>query len=175
MTCDDERPAYLDPSQPVEKRVEDLLSRMTLEEKVGQMCQYSGFSEQHEKLIREGRVGSLLNVFGAENVNRVQRVSVEHSRLGIPLIFGLDVIHGYVTTFPIPLGLASTWDPDIVKRSASVAALEASSDGINWTFAPMWVSPETPDGAGLRRVLERTRTSAPSWPRLWWLSFKEKE
>lgn len=136
-TCDDERPAYLDPSQPVEKRVEDLLSRMTLEEKVGQMCQYSGFSEQHEKLIREGRVGSLLNVFGAENVNRVQRVSVEHSRLGIPLIFGLDVIHGYVTTFPIPLGLASTWDPDIVKRSASVAALEASSDGINWTFAPM--------------------------------------
>jgi beta-glucosidase len=132
-----ERPAYLDPSQPVERRVDDLLSRMTLEEKVGQMCQYSGFSEQHESMIREGRVGSLLNVFGAENVNRIQRIAVEHSRLGVPLIFGLDVLHGYVTTFPIPLGLASTWDPEVVKRAASAAALEASSDGINWTFAPM--------------------------------------
>ncbi|MEM2921559.1 MAG: glycoside hydrolase family 3 N-terminal domain-containing protein, partial [Candidatus Bathyarchaeia archaeon] len=114
-----EKPVYLDPSQPVEKRVEDLLGRMTLEEKVGQLCQYSGFSEQNEDIIREGRVGSLLNVFGAEKVNRVQSIAVKNSRLGIPLIFGLDVLHGYVTTLPIPLGLASTWDPEIVKRAAS--------------------------------------------------------
>ncbi|MDH5688787.1 MAG: beta-glucosidase BglX [Candidatus Bathyarchaeota archaeon] len=125
------------PEQPIDKRVEDLLGRMTLEEKVGQMCQYSGFSEQREVLVKEGRVGSFLNVLGAENTNKVQRMAVEHSRLGIPLIFGLDVIHGYSTIFPIPLGLASCWDPDTVRKAASIAAAEAASEGIHWTFAPM--------------------------------------
>jgi len=127
----------LDPSQPIDRRVEDLLARMTLEEKVGQMCQYSGITMEYERMIREGRIGSLLNVFGADETNRIQRIAVEESRLGIPLIFGLDVLHGYKTIFPIPLGLASTWDPDIVRRAASIAAAEAAADGVHWTFAPM--------------------------------------
>jgi len=133
----EERRTYLDAREPINRRVEDLLGRMTLEEKIGQMCQYSGFSEEYEALVKEGKVGSFLNVDGAENTNRVQRIAVEQSRLGIPLIFGLDVIHGYSTIFPIPLGLASTWDPDVVKKAASIAAVEAASGGVHWTFAPM--------------------------------------
>ncbi len=131
------KPVYLDPNQPIDKRVEDLLRRMTLEEKVGQMCQYSGFSESFEPLVKEGKIGSFLNVPGAENSNRIQKIAVEQSRLGIPLIFGLDVIHGYSTIFPIPLGWTSSWDPDLVKKAASIAAKEASSEGVHWTFAPM--------------------------------------
>ncbi|MGQ9515253.1 MAG: glycoside hydrolase family 3 N-terminal domain-containing protein [Thermoproteota archaeon] len=131
------KPVYLNPKQPIEKRIEDLLSKMTLDEKVGQMCQYSGFSKEYETLVREGKVGSFLNVIGAEETNRIQRIAVEQTRLGIPLIFGLDVIHGYSTIFPIPLGLASSWDPEMAKKTASVAAAEASSQGIHWTFAPM--------------------------------------
>jgi beta-glucosidase len=131
------KPVYLDSSRPIDKRVEDLLARMTLEEKVGQMCQYSGFSEDYEALVKQGRVGSLLNVAGAENSNRIQKIAVTQSRLGIPLIFGLDVIHGYSTIFPIPLGWASSWDPDIVRRAASIAAKEAASQGVHWTFGPM--------------------------------------
>ena len=131
------KPVYLDPDQPIGKRVEDLLARMTLEEKVGQMCQYSGFSKRLEALVKEGRVGSVLNVQGAENSNKIQRIAVVQSRLGIPLIFGLDVIHGYSTIFPIPLGWASSWDPDIVRKAASIAAKEAASEGVHWTFAPM--------------------------------------
>jgi beta-glucosidase len=110
---------------------------MTLEEKVGQTCQYSGFQKEHEALVKQGRVGSFLNVMGTENANNVQKIAVEQSRLGIPLIFGLDVVHGYKTIFPIPLAIASTWDPELAKKAASVAAAEASSEGIRWTFAPM--------------------------------------
>ena len=131
------KPVYLDPDQPIGKRVEDLLARMTLEEKVGQMCQYSGFSKRLEALVKEGRVGSFLNVQGAKNSNKIQRIALRQSRLGIPLIFGLDVIHGYSTIFPIPLGWASSWDPDIVRKAASIAAKEAASEGVHWTFAPM--------------------------------------
>ena len=131
------KPIYLRPTQPIEKRVDDLLRRMTLEEKIGQMCQYSGFSEAHEALVKQGRVGSLLNVTGAKNTERAQKIAVEQSRLGIPLIFGLDVIHGYSTIFPIPLGLASTWNPETVRKASSIAAAEAASEGIHWTFAPM--------------------------------------
>jgi len=131
------KPLYLDPKRPIEKRVEDLLRRMTMEEKIGQMCQYSGFSEEYESMLKEDKVGSFLNITGAENTNRVQKMALEHSRLGIPLIFGLDVIHGYSTIFPIPLGLASSWDPEIVVKVTSVAATEARSEGIHWTFAPM--------------------------------------
>lgn len=137
VSTEREKPIYLDSSRPINERVEDLLGRMTLDEKVGQMCQYSGFSDGYEALVKEGRVGSFLNVTGAENTNKVQRIAVEHSRMGIPLIFGLDVIHGYSTIFPIPLALASTWDPNMVRKVASVAALEAASEGIHWTFAPM--------------------------------------
>ena len=128
---------YLDPSQSVEARVEDLLGRMTLEEKIGQMCQNTKYPESHEQLVEAGRVGSLFNVTGAEQTNEVQRIAVERSRLGIPLIFGLDVIHGYSTIHPIPLAMASSWDPEMAKKAASMAAAEASSEGIHWTFAPM--------------------------------------
>jgi beta-glucosidase len=131
------KPIYLDPSQSVEARVEDLLSRMTLEEKIGQMCQYTKYPEKHEELIAAGRVGSLFNVTGAEQTNEVQRIAVERSRLGIPLIFGLDVIHGYSTIYPIPLAMASSWDTEMAEKAASIAAAEASSEGIHWTFAPM--------------------------------------
>jgi len=137
MKYESERPLYLDSSQPIDRRIEDLLARMTLEEKIGQMCQYSGITGEYERMIREGRIGSLLNVVGVDETNRVQRIAVEESRLGIPLIFGLDVLHGYKTIFPIPLGLASTWDPDAVREAASIAAAEASAEGIHWTFAPM--------------------------------------
>ncbi len=130
-------PVYQNPEESIDKRVEDLLSRMTLEEKVGQMCQYSGFSDNYEELLKNGRIGSFLNIFGAEQVNKVQRIAVEQTRLGIPVIFGIDVIHGYSTTFPIPLAIASSWDPDIARMAASIAAEEAASDGIHWTFAPM--------------------------------------
>ncbi|MDH5703236.1 MAG: hypothetical protein OEY99_03400, partial [Aigarchaeota archaeon] len=131
------KPLYKDPSQCVETRVEDLLGRMTLEEKIGQMCQYTKYPEKHEELVRAGKVGSLFNVTGAEQTNEVQRIAVEQSRLGIPLIFGLDVIHGYSTIYPIPLAIASSWDPEMAKKAASIAAAEASSEGIHWTFAPM--------------------------------------
>jgi len=131
------KPLYLDSTQPVEKRIDDLLRRMTLEEKVGQMCQYSGLPEGYEEMIKDGRVGSFLNVTGVETTNKVQKIAVEESRLGIPLLFGLDVLHGYITIFPIPLALASSWDPDLVKRVAAISAAEAASEGTHWTFAPM--------------------------------------
>jgi beta-glucosidase len=132
-----EKPLYLDFTQPVEKRVEDLLAKMTIEEKIGQMCQYSTFQNKDESLVKQGLVGSFLNTTGAENINKIQKTAVEQSRLGIPIIFGLDVIHGYKTVFPIPLGIASSWDPELAKKSASISAAEASSEGIRWTFAPM--------------------------------------
>ena len=121
----------------IDQRIDDLLSRMTLDEKVGQLVQYSGFNEDRGAAIREGRVGSLLNVTGAENTNRVQRIAVEESRLGIPLLFGLDVIHGYRTIFPIPLATASSWDPELVTTIEAMAAREARAAGVHWTFAPM--------------------------------------
>jgi beta-glucosidase len=121
----------------VEQRIDDLLSRMTLAEKVGQLVQYSGFNDDMAAAIREGSIGSLLNVTGAENTNRVQSIAVEESRLGIPLLFGLDVIHGYRTTFPIPLATASSWDPEMVTSIETIAAREARASGVHWTFAPM--------------------------------------
>ena len=121
----------------IDQRIDDLLSRMTIDEKVGQLVQYSDFNENRVAPIREGRIGSLLNVVGAENTNRVQRIAVEESRLGIPLLFGLDVIHGYRTTFPIPLATASSWDPELVTAIETIAAREARASGVHWTFAPM--------------------------------------
>ncbi len=130
-------PAYLSPKLPVEERVNDLLSRMTLREKIGQMCQYSGFTSDSKQLAREGRVGSFLNIVSPKEIDELQTAAVKESRLGIPILFGLDVIHGYSTIFPIPLAQASTWDPELVKRSAEVAAEEARSQGIRWAFSPM--------------------------------------
>lgn len=122
-------------------RADKMLAKMTLDEKIGQMSQldlgYFMDTEQLKKAVRDGRCGSLLNFFGTEQVNEIQRIAVEESRLGIPLILGRDVIHGYRTVFPIPLGMAASWNPDIVKKAFRISAVEASSQGIRWTFAPM--------------------------------------
>lgn len=132
-----------------EAKVDSLLAIMTLEEKVGQMNQYNGFwdvtgptpaegqaAKKYEHL-RKGWVGSMLNVAGVENVKAVQKIAVEETRLGIPLIIGFDVIHGYKTQSPIPLAESASWDLEAIKLSAQMAAEEAAASGINWTFAPM--------------------------------------
>lgn len=125
--------------------VKDLLSKMTLDEKLGQLnLPTSGDittgkanSSNIAKKIEEGKVGGLFNIKSVEKIREVQKVAVEKSRLKIPLLFGMDVIHGYETTFPIPLGLSCTWDMNLIEQTARMAALEATSDGINWTFSPM--------------------------------------
>jgi beta-glucosidase len=126
----------------VDARVEALVARMTLEEKLGQLQQLAGTAEgaydaEQEALTRKGLVGSLLNVRGAARVNAIQRVAVDGSRLKIPLLLGFDVIHGYRTVFPIPLGEAASWDPAAAERSAAIAAAESAAVGLKWTFAPM--------------------------------------
>jgi beta-glucosidase len=127
----------------IEKRVDGLMSQMTLEEKVGQLCQATDVNDRHLELARQGRLGSILNVVGPETANpaqasnEAQRAAVEGSRFGIPLIFGRDVIHGYRTILPIPLGQAASFDPALVEEGAAVAAREASAAGIHWTFGPM--------------------------------------
>jgi beta-glucosidase len=126
-------------------RVESLLHGMTLEEKIGQMVQYSAGQAtgpgtgrtDYNDMIARGQIGSLLNVIDTPLINEYQHIAVEKSRLHIPLLFGLDVIHGFRTEFPIPLGMASTWDPALVERASGVAASEASAIGIRWTFSPM--------------------------------------
>ena len=111
---------------------------MTLDEKIGQLVQIVGVDEYREELIRQGKVGSLLfGDDGPEEVNRIQRIAVEESRSGIPLIFATDVIHGCQTIFPIPLAEASSWNPELVKIASDIAAFEAASQGIRWTFSPM--------------------------------------
>ena len=121
-------------------RVESLLKRMTLEEKLGQLQQLGGPVEGSPELVElaaKGLLGSTLNVRGAKAVNAIQRAAVEKSRLKIPLLFGFDVIHGYRTVFPIPLALASSFDPATVEKAARLAAWEAYADGLRWTFSPM--------------------------------------
>ena len=129
--------------------ISDLMSKMTLEEKVGQMNQYNGFWDATGPLpkkgyekgryddLRNGLVGSMLNVTGVKNVYALQKIAVEETRLGIPLIFGFDVIHGYKTISPIPLGESASWDIEAIEKSARIAAEEAAAAGLNWTFAPM--------------------------------------
>ncbi|MBV8487310.1 MAG: beta-glucosidase, partial [Planctomycetaceae bacterium] len=127
----------------VETRVDELLSRMTLQEKLGQLQQLDSVPEvwrirdEHRDLISRGLVGSFLNIRGAKFINEAQRLAMETSRLRIPLLFGFDVIHGYRTIFPIPLGEASSWDPATVEKAARIAAAEAAATGLQWTFAPM--------------------------------------
>jgi len=152
---------YRDAGLPVEARVEDLLSRLTLEEKAGQLTQYfylgvpelpEGFDldslpPEHriyvelpklvETEIAQGRAGSALFVHDPAITNRLQRIAVEQSRLGIPLLLGFDVVHGLRTILPAPIGLTATWDPDLIEEAQSVAAREARAVGIHWTFAPM--------------------------------------
>jgi beta-glucosidase len=129
-------------SEDVEKQIDALLAKMTLAEKLGQLQQLDGhadgrFKEDQPELARKGLLGSTLNVRGAKNTNELQRIAVSQSRLKIPLIFGFDVIHGYRTIFPIPLGETASWDPAAVKRAAGIAAAEARAAGLHWTFAPM--------------------------------------
>jgi beta-glucosidase len=123
--------------QEIENRVNALLKRMTVEEKAGQLTQFAGTNPRTTELIKQGRVGSLLGVLGAEQANEVQRVAVEQSRLKIPLILGYDVIHGYRTVFPVPLASAGSFDPQLIERAERVAAKEASASGVKWVFAPM--------------------------------------
>ncbi len=125
--------------------IDALMKKMTLEEKLGQLNLpgsgdiVTGQAQSSDigKKIREGKVGGLFNIKSVAKIRDVQKVAVEESRLKIPLIFGMDVIHGYETVFPIPLGLSCTWDMQLVENSARIAAVEASADGINWTFSPM--------------------------------------
>lgn len=125
----------------IEQRVSVLLERMTMAEKVGQMCQRnaSDSSALHylAEGLRAGQIGSILNQVDVATVNEFQRIAVEESRLGIPLLVGRDVIHGFRTVMPIPLGQAATWNPVLVREAAQVAAREAAAAGVNWTFAPM--------------------------------------
>jgi len=128
-----------------DKFVSDLLSKMTLEEKIGQLNQYNGdwgatgiITPEGDKeiQIKQGKVGSMLNVTGVEKTRKLQEIAMQ-SRLHIPLIFGQDVIHGFRTTFPIPLGETASWDMSLLEKSARIAATEAAAFGIHWTFAPM--------------------------------------
>ncbi|HEY2471180.1 MAG TPA: beta-glucosidase BglX [Terracidiphilus sp.] len=132
-------------SKDIDARAEALLKQMTLEEKIGQTVQYSaGFATgpsasnlTYDELVAKGEVGSMLNVVGAERTNHYQHIAMEKSRLHIPIIFGLDVIHGHRTIFPVPLGIAASWDPDAAETVARVAAEESRADGITWVFSPM--------------------------------------
>jgi beta-glucosidase len=129
-------------TETIEQRANALLARMTLEEKAGQISQYfyipfPGQGDFLEAEVRAGRAGSLLFVSDAHETNRLQRIAVEESRLGIPLLFGFDVIHGLRTIFPVPLGMAASWDPDLVEQVQAMAAHEARAVGIHWAFAPM--------------------------------------
>ena len=139
----DKLSALTDPA--IEKRVDAILKQMTLEEKVGQLAQYSSGAPtgpstgnpDYPNMIARGEVGSLFNLDSVHAANQYQHLAVDKSRLHIPLLFGLDVIHGFRTTFPVPLALASTWDPSIVEKYARIAAQESSAAGVRWVFSPM--------------------------------------
>jgi beta-glucosidase len=142
----EETPAQIITDQEKAAFLNDLLSKMTLEEKIGQMSQATGSWEttgpviadaNTMDLVRSGRLGSFLNVFGTARTRKAQEAAVNESRLGIPLIFGYDMIHGYATIFPIPLAEAASWDLELIQRSAEITALEASASGLHWNFAPM--------------------------------------
>ncbi|MDI1255611.1 MAG: beta-glucosidase BglX [Flavobacterium sp.] len=148
LSMNAQKKSWLDKSKTLEQRIDLLMKEMTIEEKVGQMNQYNGFwdvtgpapksgsAETKYEHLRKGWVGSMLTVRGTKEVRAVQKICVEETRLGIPLIIGFDVIHGYKTLSPIPLAEAASWDLDAIQKSAAVAADEASASGINWTFGP---------------------------------------
>jgi beta-glucosidase len=139
VSCAEHKSSTVGASPEVERRVDQLLSRMTLAEKIGQMNQVSAGGEvaNYADALRKGQIGSILNEVDPVKVNEFQRISVEESRLGIPLLVARDVIHGFHTVFPIPLGLASTFDPELVEAGARVASVEATGQGVRWTFSPM--------------------------------------
>ena len=125
--------------------VDGLMGRMTLEQKLGQMNLVTGgdmvtghvMTNELEKLIRDEEIGGVFNVKGAEKILELQRIAVEETDLGIPLLVGADIIHGYETIFPIPLALSCSWDPVAIEKMARISAIEASASGINWTYSPM--------------------------------------
>ncbi|MBN1894678.1 glycoside hydrolase family 3 C-terminal domain-containing protein, partial [bacterium] len=124
----------------LEEKIKILVGKMTLQEKIGQLCQENGrgrIQEEVKDRVRRGEIGSFLNAGDAKTKDELQRIAVKESRLGIPLIFGRDVIHGYRTIFPIPLGQSCSWNPALVEKAARMAAIEAASEGLHWTFAPM--------------------------------------
>lgn len=131
--------------QAINHKVDSLLAKMTLTEKIGQMTLYTSdfavtgptMRPGYMKDIRAGKMGALFNAFGADYVRKLQHIAVDSTRLGIPLIFGFDVIHGFRTTFPVPLGEAASWDMDQIRKSERVAATEATAEGLNWVYAPM--------------------------------------
>ena len=130
---------------PIDQKVSSLLQQMTLEEKLGQLTQFSDggptgpetFKTNQSEWVAQGKLGSVLNMSGAEKTNALQRIALEKSRLKIPLLFGLDIIHGYRTVYPIPLAMSTTWDPQMVEQCARMAAVEGTSEGLRWTFSPM--------------------------------------
>jgi len=127
-------------SESLDQRSEALLAKMTLAEKIGQMSQIAGtggITAGLRKAVQQGKVGSILNEIDTDTLNELQRIAIEESRLGIPIIIGRDVIHGFQTVMPIPLGQAASWNPGLIEKSARVAAIEGASVGIHWTFAPM--------------------------------------
>jgi len=123
-------------AQEIELRIDQLIEKMTIDDKIGQMNQRNG-ADGREDAVRKGLIGSILNEADTDKINAIQRIAVEESRLGIPVLIGRDVIHGFRTIFPIPLGLAATWNPELVKKGARISAVEAASVGIRWTFGPM--------------------------------------
>ena len=139
VSCQERKATTVGSTPEIERRVDQLLSRMTLAEKIGQMNQVSAGGEvaNYADALRKGQIGSILNEVDPVKVNEFQRICVEESRLGIPLLVGRDVIHGFHTVFPIPLGLASTFDPALVEAGARVASVEATGQGVRWTFSPM--------------------------------------
>ena len=127
------------PENDIEKKIEKIMLQMTLEEKIGQMEQLNeiGIKEESLEKVRKGLIGSVLNEKNSDIINKIQKIAIEESRLGIPIIFARDVIHGFKTIFPIPLGQAASWNPQVLENGGRVAAIEATSVGIRWTFAPM--------------------------------------
>ena len=131
--------------EDADPRVKELLKEMTLDEKIGQMVLFTSdwdvtgptIHEGYLADIRNGRCGNVFNAYTTDYIRELQRVAVEESRLGIPLMFGYDVVHGHKTIFPVPLAESCSWDLELIQTSASVAAAEAAASGLNWTFAPM--------------------------------------
>jgi len=139
------RSSFSSREQIIDHKVDSLISKMTLEEKVGQLTLFtSGMTktgpamrDDYKKLITDGKVGAVFNAYGTDYVKKLQQMAVQNSRLGIPLLFGYDVIHGFRTVFPIPLGETASWNPEIAKQSTRIAAREATAAGLQWTYAPM--------------------------------------
>ena len=161
--------------QDMDRFIDALIKRMTVEEKIGQLNLpvtgeiTTGQAKNSDvaKKIERGLVGGLFNLKGVAKIRDVQKLAVENSRLGIPLLFGMDVIHGYETIFPIPLGLSCTWDMAAIQESARIAAVEASADGISWTLVRWWTSAATRAGDVSARAVARTLSLAEQLPKQW--------